>query len=363
LLKRLFSKTGSEEKAVRKEALRKAQEESRQIQEALKESQADLYARPSELTRDLETRQEDAEGLANKVSQGIAKTRRKLSEGLARLLLGRKELDPEVLEELEEVLLSSDLGPHTTTRLIRAVEERVRRAELKDPVRLKSVLREEIGRVLSREFPPLRLEAHPPVIVLFAGVNGSGKTTTIGKLGTLFTRQGRKVLLVAGDTFRAAAAEQLQTWAERSGCDLFRAEEGANPSGVIYQAVEKALREGHDLVLCDTAGRLHTKSNLMEELKKIKRVIGKLIPEAPQETLLVLDANNGQNAIHQTRDFHAAVGLTGLIITKLDGTARGGVIVGIVNEFELPVRYIGVGEGIDDLRPFDPMAFADSLFG
>jgi len=216
--------------------------------------------------------------------------------------------------------------------------------------------------VMGRSYTPPNLNGQGPAVILFAGVNGTGKTTTIGKLAAQYRREGKRVLLAAGDTFRAAAAEQLAGWAERAGCDLFRQEEGANPSGVIYQALEKAAKEGYDLVLCDTAGRLHTKSNLMEELKKIKRVMGKVIPDAPHETYLVLDANNGQNAIHQARDFNEAIGLTGLIVTKLDGTARGGVVVGIVNEFELPVRYIGVGEGVDDLRPFDPAEFARSLF-
>ena len=362
MLKRLFKKNNGKEAAERKEALRKAREESRQVQETLRKTEADLSTRTPELSRELSAPTEPPQGLADRLSQGVAKTRRKLSEGLTKLILGRKTLDPEILEDLEELLLTSDIGPITTDRLIRAVEDRMKRSELSDPEKLKSVLREEVGRVLDRKFDPIHLEGSSPIIVLFTGVNGSGKTTTIGKLGSLFSSQGRKVLLVAGDTFRAAASEQLQTWAERSGSDFFRGEEGANPSGVIYQAVEKALRDGHDLVLCDTAGRLHTKSNLMEELKKIKRVIGKLIPDAPHETLLVLDANNGQNAIHQAREFHAAIGLSGLVITKLDGTAKGGIIVGIVNEFDLPVRYVGVGEAVDDLRVFDAQVFAQSLF-
>ena len=335
---------------------------------SLAEQEAALRAREGALKRELPAAEPAAPpqgapmSLAERLRQGVAKTRERLANGLGNIVQGRKELDRDALEELEELLLTADMGPQTATRLIKALESKLRRNELKDPQRLQQALRAEVEAVLSRHYDPPALDGKRPAVILFAGVNGTGKTTTIGKLGAQYRRRGKRVLLAAGDTFRAAAAEQLAGWAQRADCDLFRQAGGANPSGVIYQAVEKAQKDGYDLVLCDTAGRLHTKSNLMEELKKIKRVIAKLIPDAPHETYLVLDANNGQNAIHQARDFHAAIGLTGLIVTKLDGTARGGVIVGIVNEFELPVRYIGVGEGVEDLRPFDAQAFAGSLF-
>jgi len=337
------------------------------VRRALAEEEAALREREGELRKELHAAEAEADaqapaGLAGRLRQGVAKTREKLLGGLGRIVLGRKTLDRDVLEELEEVLLTADMGPQTATRLLKAIEARLRRDELKDPALLNSALEAEVVQIMGRACEPPHLDGHRPAVVLFAGVNGSGKTTTIGKLAAQARREGKRVLLGAGDTFRAAAAEQLAGWAQRADCDLFRQAEGANPSGVIYQAVERAQAEGYDLLLCDTAGRLHTKANLMEELKKIKRVIGKLIPVAPHETYLVLDANNGQNAIHQTREFHEAIGVSGLIVTKLDGTARGGVIVGIVNEFDLPVRYIGVGERVDDLRPFDPRAFAHSLF-
>jgi fused signal recognition particle receptor len=351
-----------------RQRLAQTRQSAEEVRQALQAREAELRSRQPELKRELAPGPEADEAapspatLAERLRAGVAKTREKLGGGLGRILLGKKELDRGVLEELEEVLLTADVGPQTTRRLIHAVEDKLRRNELKDPERLRTVLREEIERVMARMYPPPNLEGPPPQVILFAGVNGSGKTTTIGKLGAQARRQGQRVLLAAGDTFRAAAAEQLAGWGVRAGCEVFAREPGANPSGVIYQALEQAVRERYDLVLCDTAGRLHTKANLMEELKKIKRVMAKVVPAAPQETWLVLDANNGQNAIHQARDFHQALGVTGLILTKLDGTARGGVLIGIVNEFELPVRYIAVGEGVADLRPFDARAFTASLF-
>ena len=342
--------------------LQRLRRSSAQVRESLTAREAALDAREGPLHRELPPQRAPAPAtMAEKLWQGVSKTRERLTSGLGQIVLGRKELDRAALRELEELLLTADFGPQTTARLLKALESRLRRNELKDPARLQASLREEIERLMRRDDAPPNLGGKPPVVVLFAGVNGTGKTTTIGKIGAQHRGEGKRVLLAAGDTFRAAAVEQLAGWAERAGCDLFAQPAGSNASGVVYQAMEKALREGYDLVLCDTAGRLHTKSNLMEELKKIKRVMAKVVPEAPHETYLVLDANNGQNAIHQARDFHAAIGLTGLIVTKLDGTARGGVLVGIVNEFELPVRYVGVGEGVDDLRPFDSQAFAASL--
>ena len=345
--------------------LESARRESALVREQLGQREAAEQSREGPLQRGLVTDvegEEDAPAtFPEKLRQGIGKTREQLSSGLGRIIMGRKVVDREALAELEELLLTSDIGPQTTDRLIKALEGRLRRDELKSPERLKSALQEEIQRVMERSYQPPNLAGKPPVVVLFAGVNGTGKTTTIGKLAAQAQRQGKKVLLVAGDTFRAAAADQLAGWGERAHCEVFRQPEGSNPSGVVYQGVEKALREGFDLVFCDTAGRLHTKANLMEELKKIKRVIGKLTPDGPHETYLVLDANNGQNAIHQAREFHQALDVTGLIVTKLDGTARGGVLVGIVNEFDIPIRYIGVGEGVDDLRTFEPKFFAESL--
>lgn len=345
-----------------KARLEAAQHEAEAVQAALAEQEAALRRRPPELSKDLPPFEApEATGFFQRLRQGIAKTRDGLAGGLARLVLGRKEVAPDLLRGLEDLLLAADVGAVTAGRLLKAIQERLRRHELQDAAALREALRQEILRVMARPVPPPSLDARPAVI-LFVGVNGTGKTTSVGKLGALFRAEGKRVLLAAGDTFRAAAAEQLEGWARRSGCDLFSRPPGSDPAAVAFQAAEKGVREGYDLVLCDTAGRLHTKQPLMEELKKVKRVLGKALPGAPHETWLVLDANTGQNAIRQARDFHQAVGVTGLVLTKLDGTARGGVVIGIVNEFELPIRYIGVGESVEDLRPFDARQYVASLF-
>ena len=361
-----------QELAARDKAQREAEQQQRlaQARSRAEEAQARLRAeeearrqRAQLLARELpqeETPQ--PRGLLRRLFSGLAKTRESLSGGLAQLVLGKKEIDPEVLLGLEELLYTADTGPETAQRLLGAVRQRVARRELTDPAMLRQALKEEVQRVMRREYAPMALEQHRPAVVLMVGVNGSGKTTTIGKLAAIHAAEGRRVLLAAGDTFRAAASEQLIGWGRRVGCEVVSKPAGSDPSAVIYEAVRRGMDEGYDLVLCDTAGRLHTKVNLMEELKKVKRVVAKLLPQAPHETLLVLDANTGQNAIIQTRDFLQAVGVTGLIVTKLDGTARGGVVVGIVNEFDLPIRYIGVGESVEDLRPFDAAAYAESLF-
>jgi fused signal recognition particle receptor len=342
--------------------LETAQGKTASVQSALMEAEAALRQRGPALSKDLPPAAAPAAGgFFQRLRQGIAKTRDGLAGGLARLVLGRKEVGPDLLRALEDLLLTADVGTETTQRLLQAIQERLRRHELEDAGALQGALREEILRVMQRPVPPPNLGAKPAVI-LFVGVNGTGKTTSVGKLGALFQAEGKRVLLAAGDTFRAAAAEQLAGWSQRSGCDLFSKPAGSDPASVVFQAVQKGQQEGYDLVLCDTAGRLHTKVHLMEELKKVKRVLGKAMPGAPHETWLVLDANTGQNAIRQAREFHQAVGLTGLVLTKLDGTARGGVVIGIVNEFDFPIRYIGVGEGVEDLRPFDPQQYVASLF-
>ncbi len=347
-------------------SLAHARQEQARVQEALARQEAELRERPGELTRELPGGEKESRGWLERLRRRIAKTRDSLAQGLGRLAGGGSLGETDLLAGLEDVLLAADVGPQTTARLLAVVKERLRRKELDDPGRLQAVVREEILRIMSRPYPAAHLDtlaaSERPGVVLFVGVNGSGKTTSIGKLAAQYRRAGKKVLLAAGDTFRAAAAEQLLEWGGRSGCEVFAKPAGSDPSGVLYQALQQAITAHCDLVLCDTAGRLHTKANLMEELKKLKRVLGKLIPAAPQETWLVLDGNTGQNAIRQTREFHEALGLTGLIVTKLDGTARGGMIVGIVNEFDLPIRYIGIGEGVEDLRPFDARQFAESLF-
>ncbi len=345
-----------------KARLEAARAKAGSVQSALAAQEAALRGRAPELRKDLPPEEAPAAGgFVQRLRQGIAKTREGLTGGLARLMLGRKEVAPDLLRDLEDLLLAADVGTETTGRLLRAIQERLRRRELDDATALQTALREEILRVMERPIAPPKLGAKPAVI-LFVGVNGTGKTTTVGKLGALFRAEGQRVLLAAGDTFRAAAAEQLEGWARRSGCDLFSKPAGSDPAAALFRAVQKGVQEGYDLVLCDTAGRLHTKLHLMEELKKVKRVLAKALPGAPHETWLVLDANTGQNAIRQARDFHQAVGVTGLVLTKLDGTARGGVVIGIVNEFDFPIRYIGVGETVDDLRPFDPRQYVASLF-
>ena len=353
-----------EEQRLLKEKLEKARAEAETVRKQLSEQEESLRDKGQVLEAGLEDEAEETggKGLFAWLWAGMARTRDSLAGGLGRLLLGSKTIDKDLYHQLEELLITSDVGVETTDRLLEAIRARVRRDQLTDPQALREVLQQEVMRVMGREPPPLKLGAKPPVVVLVVGVNGSGKTTTIGKLASAFQAEGRKVLLAAGDTFRAAAGEQLEMWAERSGAAIERSEKPGDPSGVIHRAVRRAMDEGYDLVLCDTAGRLHTQQNLMEELKKIKRVITKLVPEAPHETWLVLDANTGHNAILQTRDFHKEIGVTGLIVTKLDGTARGGVIIGIVNEFGLPVRYVGVGEGAEDLRPFAAQPFAKFIF-
>jgi len=300
--------------------------------------------------------------LFGKLKQGLQKTRDGLVGRIDALLLGKKEIDADTLEELEEILITSDIGVKTTVELIRSLEQKLGRKELKDGEALRGALREEILSRLSAHHCKLETESRKPFVMLVIGVNGVGKTTTIGKLASRFAADRKKVLLAAADTFRAAAAEQLIIWGERSGTDVIRHKEGADPSAVVFDACKAAVARNVDILIVDTAGRLHTKVNLMEEMKKIRRVIDREIPGAPHETLLVVDAATGQNAISQARLFKEAAGVTGLALTKLDGTAKGGIVVAVSHEFALPVRYIGVGETIEDLRDFDPQEFTDALF-
>ncbi len=301
-------------------------------------------------------------GLFKRLRERLDKTRHKFVNRIDRLVLGRKEIDDDLLDELEEILITSDLGVKTTEFLLRKVADKVKRKELSDPAKLREQIREEIKAVLSVEAPPLDFRADKPLVVMFVGVNGVGKTTTIGKLAMQLKGQGLKPMLVAGDTFRAAAVEQLSIWGERTGVPVVKQKSGSDPSAVAYDALDAANARDIDVVLIDTAGRMHTKINLMEELKKIHRVINRKMPDAPHEVFLVLDASTGQNALSQAKLFKEGVGLTGLIVTKLDGTAKGGVIAAICDELQIPVRYIGIGESIEDLRPFDPEEFTKALF-
>jgi fused signal recognition particle receptor len=277
-------------------------------------------------------------------------------------LRGRTTIDTELLEELEEVLITADLGMQTTQQLISALEGRRGRGQLESPQQLRAALMEELEQLLTLDRRPLSVESSSPYVIMVVGVNGVGKTTTIGKLANQLTQQGKKVLLGAGDTFRAAAAEQLTIWGERAGVEVVRHQEGADPGAVAFDAAKAAVARQADVLILDTAGRLHTKLNLMEELKKLRRILEREIPGAPHETLLVLDATTGQNALNQARLFNEAVAIDGIALTKLDGTAKGGIVVAIAAELQLPVRFVGIGEGVDDLRPFEPAMFVEALF-
>jgi len=294
----------------------------------------------------------------SRLKDRLAKTRQSFAEGFGRILSGRKKIDAAVLEQIEELLITADVGVQTATELI----ERLTAAKTADVEAFQAALRTEILRILSRQAPPAPAALEGPRVIMVVGVNGVGKTTTIGKLAARFTREGRSVLIAAADTFRAAAVDQLAIWAARAGAGLIRHKDGSDPAAVAYDAVEAALTRKTDVVIVDTAGRLHTKVNLMEEVKKVKRSIGKRLPEAPHEVLLVLDATTGQNAVAQAQMFHQALGVTGIALTKLDGTAKGGIVVAICQAFDIPLQYIGIGESIEDLQDFDPERFVEALF-
>ena len=293
---------------------------------------------------------------------GLAKTRATGFVSRLGKVFARKKLDDEVLAELEEVLFTADIGPKTANALFESIKGELSKSELGEPDAVWGKLREESTRILEVEAEPLQFAAHRPFVLLVLGVNGVGKTTTIGKLAAKLRLDGRKVLLAAGDTFRAAAVEQLEIWGERSGCPVVRGPENGDPSSVIFEAIRRGQSDGFDVVIADTAGRLHTKIDLMEELKKIGRVIDKAMPGAPHETWLVLDATTGQNAIAQAQLFKEAMNISGIVLTKLDGTAKGGVVLGICNEMKVPIRYVGVGEQVADLREFDARAFVAALY-
>ena len=308
--------------------------------------------------------QADGAGFFLRLKDGLSRTRKTFVRQIDALFLGKKKIDAELLDDLEEILIMADIGANTTQELLEKTREQVRRDALADGQALKKALKEMIlGYLLNADRPAdLALPAQGPFVVMVLGVNGVGKTTTIGKLAHKFTQAGQKVLLVAADTFRAAASEQLQIWGKRVGVEVVAQQAGADPSSVVYDALDYAKPRNFDVVLVDTAGRLHTKVNLMEELKKIKRVMDKKIPGAPHEILLVLDATTGQNAISQARLFNEAVDVTGLALTKLDGTAKGGIVINICHEFNIPIRFIGIGEQMEDLRDFEPNEFVEALF-
>lgn len=303
------------------------------------------------------------EGIFARFKRSLSKTRHQLGDGIGRLLLGKKEISPELLEELETLLVSADLGMDTTQKVLKELTEGLARKQLSDGETVYEALKQQLQRILGHS-PQLSFETddHSPYVILMVGVNGAGKTTTIGKLAKQLQSQGKKVMLAAGDTFRAAAVEQLQVWGERNNIPVIAQHTGADSASVIFDALQAAKARKIDVLIADTAGRLHTQSNLMDELKKVKRVIQKLDGNAPHETMLILDASIGQNALVQARQFHEAVQLTGITMTKLDGTAKGGILFAIANDLGLPFRYLGIGEGIDNLRPFDAEQFVGALF-
>ncbi len=300
-----------------------------------------------------------------RLKQGLNRTSSQLTEGFANLFLGKKEIDDDLLEELETQLLTADLGIDATQTIIKNLTDRVERKQLNDAETLFNVMRDDMLDILQPSAQPFDIPAQQegPFVILMVGINGVGKTTTIGKLAKQLQNQGKSVMLAAGDTFRAAAVEQLQVWGERNDIPVIAQKTGADSASVIFDALQSAKSRNVDVLIADTAGRLHTQSNLMEELKKVKRVMGKLDTSAPHEVMLVLDAGTGQNALSQATQFNEAVGITGITITKLDGTAKGGIIFAIAKKVGLPIRFIGVGEKIDDLRSFNAEDFVDALLG
>jgi len=333
--------------------------------EQLERSAADDEALRAARAKEHEAREaaHDARQRVTELSHALQKTRDGFV-GRVRRAMGGRAIDESIVDELESILFTSDIGVRTSERLLERVKSRLKARELESAERVTSTLRDEIVTIFGNaDKGPLALTGDAPRVVMIVGVNGAGKTTTIGKLAHHLKGTGRSVLLGAGDTFRAAAVEQLSVWGERNSVPVVKGREGADPASVLFDAVERAKKENVDVVLCDTAGRLHTKVPLMEELKKVERVLQKATPGAPHEVLLVLDATVGQNAIQQAKQFGEAVKITGIVLTKLDGTAKGGVVIGIADELGVPVRFIGVGEKLEDLRPFVASDFVDALFG
>ena len=299
-------------------------------------------------------------GFFSKIKQGLQKTRASLSNGVTSIINSFTKIDEELFEELEEILVMADIGVNTATEICDILRKKIKEQGIKDPQVIKQLLKEVIADMLGED-EGLKLDTKPTMILVI-GVNGVGKTTTIGKLSSQLNASGKKVVLGAADTFRAAAIDQLGIWAERAGVTMVKSVEGTDPASVVFDTIASAKSKGADIIICDTAGRLHNKKNLMDELAKIYRVIARELPEARLETLLVLDAATGQNAVNQAREFKNVADITGIVLTKLDGTAKGGIVIPIHNELSIPVKYIGVGEGIDDLQPFNAKEFVDGIF-
>lgn len=300
-------------------------------------------------------------GFFDRLKEGLQKTRNSITEKIDKVLLSFGKIDEDLFEELEEILITSDVGVETTMRIIGDLRKKIKEEKVTDPKLVKNLLKDELTEILKDDKNNLNVTTSPSVIMVI-GVNGVGKTTSIGKIANLLKKQGKKVVLAAGDTFRAAAIDQLEIWGNRVGVDVIKHEEGADPAAVIYDAIQAAKARKADVLICDTAGRLHTKKNLMDELKKVTRIIERELPDASRETLLVLDATTGQNAISQAKTFKETAGISGIVLTKLDGTAKGGIIIAVKSELDVPVKLIGVGEKIDDLQHFDAKEFVEALF-
>ncbi len=315
----------------------------------------------TEVSPEASAKEPKPQGFFKRLKDGLSKTRTTLTSGMGDLFLGKKAIDESILEELETHLIMADVGVEATQKILGELTSQVARKELVDSEALMQALQAKLRLILDVGKPMEGFE-HQPLVILMVGVNGNGKTTTIGKLAKRFQAQGKTVMLAAGDTFRAAAIEQLQAWGERNNIPVVAQQKGADSAAVAFDALQAAKSRGVDVLIVDTAGRLHTQQGLMDELKKVKRVLGKVDEQAPQEVLLVLDAATGQNALVQAQEFHQAIGINGIVLTKLDGTAKGGITFAIAHKMQLPIRYIGVGEGIDDLQPFDGEAFVAALF-
>ena len=299
-------------------------------------------------------------GFFSKIKEGLKKTRSSIADSVNSILNSFTKIDEDLLEELEEILVMSDIGVATSTEICDTLRKRIKENGIKDPSLIRGMIKEIITEMLGED-EGLNLSTKPSVILVI-GVNGVGKTTSIGKISAQLKNEGKNVVLGAADTFRAAAIDQLEIWAERAGVTMVKSVEGTDPASVVFDTIASAKSKGADVIICDTAGRLHNKKNLMDELAKINRVIGRELPDASVETLLVLDAATGQNAVNQAREFKNVTNITGIVLTKLDGTAKGGIVIAIKNELGIPVKYIGVGEGIDDLQPFNSIEFADGIF-
>ncbi|MFH4870069.1 signal recognition particle-docking protein FtsY [Vibrio diabolicus] len=344
------------------EATPELEEESKKAEAAPAEAEAEAEEPQVPAAPRVQEQEKPTESFFARLKRSLSRTKANIGAGFFGLFSGKK-IDEDLFEELEEQLLIADVGMNTTTKIINNLTEKATRGDLKDGEALYGLLKEEMAEILSKVEQPLEIDSNKtPYVILMVGVNGVGKTTTIGKLAKQFQTQGKKVMLAAGDTFRAAAVEQLQVWGERNNVPVIAQHTGADSASVIYDAIEAAKARGVDVVIADTAGRLQNKANLMEELRKIVRVMKKIDDSAPHEIMLTLDAGTGQNAISQAKLFSDVASLTGITLTKLDGTAKGGVIFAIADQFGIPIRYIGVGEGIEDLRPFETQEFIDALF-